>query len=69
MDERSSCRSTKLNKNCGDQPNHHTCSRTTTLLESEGVQEDDKTLTVPLYRDKPRAPPRAWLTSEPGAPN
>ncbi|MQL70194.1 hypothetical protein Taro_002544 [Colocasia esculenta] len=37
-------------------------SRTTTLLESEGVQEDDKTSTVPLHRDKPRAHTGAWLT-------
>ncbi|MQM05012.1 hypothetical protein Taro_037819, partial [Colocasia esculenta] len=44
-DKRSSCHSTKPNKNCGDQPNHHTYSRTTTLLESEGVQENNKTLT------------------------
>ncbi|MQL96924.1 hypothetical protein Taro_029605 [Colocasia esculenta] len=44
-------------------------NRTATLPESEGVQEDDKTLVVPLYRDKLRAHPRAWLTSEPGAPN
>ncbi|MQM11935.1 hypothetical protein Taro_044847 [Colocasia esculenta] len=30
-------------------------NRTTTLPGSEGVQEDDKTSTVPLYQDKPRA--------------
>ncbi|MQM00940.1 hypothetical protein Taro_033688 [Colocasia esculenta] len=29
----------------------------TTLLESESVQEDDKTLTVPLYRDKTPSTP------------
>ncbi|MQM21536.1 hypothetical protein Taro_054580 [Colocasia esculenta] len=37
-------------------------NRTTTLPESEGVQEDDKTSTVPLHRDKPRAHSRAWLS-------
>ncbi|MQL98093.1 hypothetical protein Taro_030796 [Colocasia esculenta] len=36
--------------------------RTTTLPESEGVQEDDKTSMVPLYWDKPQAHTRAWLT-------
>ncbi|MQM03616.1 hypothetical protein Taro_036402 [Colocasia esculenta] len=44
-------------------------SRTTTLPESEGVQEDDKTSTVPLYWNKPRAHSRDWLSSEPAAPN
>ncbi|MQL74488.1 hypothetical protein Taro_006856 [Colocasia esculenta] len=43
-------------------------SRTTTLPESEGVQEDDKTSTVPLYRGKPRANTRAWLTQNLGHP-
>ncbi|MQL77160.1 hypothetical protein Taro_009560 [Colocasia esculenta] len=41
---------------------------TTTLPESEGVQEDDKTSTVPPYRDKPRAHTRAWLTQNLGHP-
>ncbi|MQL72873.1 hypothetical protein Taro_005224 [Colocasia esculenta] len=43
-------------------------NQTTTLPESKGVQEDDKTPTVPLYRDKPRAHTRAWLTQNLGHP-
>ncbi|MQM22109.1 hypothetical protein Taro_055157 [Colocasia esculenta] len=43
-------------------------NRTTTLPESEGVQEDDKTSTVPLHRDKPRAHTGAWLTQNLGLP-
>ncbi|MQM15396.1 hypothetical protein Taro_048342 [Colocasia esculenta] len=42
--------------------------QTTTLPESEGVQEDDKTSTVPLHRDKPRAHIGAWLTQNLGLP-
>ncbi|MQL87545.1 hypothetical protein Taro_020080 [Colocasia esculenta] len=44
-------------------------NRTTTLPESEGVQEDDKTSTVPPYRDKPRAQHTCLVHTEPGAPN
>ncbi|MQM16179.1 hypothetical protein Taro_049130 [Colocasia esculenta] len=43
-------------------------NRTTTLPESEGVQEDGKTSTVPLHWDKPRAHTGAWLTQNLGPP-
>ncbi|MQL96113.1 hypothetical protein Taro_028786 [Colocasia esculenta] len=49
-DVRSNCRSTTQ------------VNRTTTLPESKSVQEDEKTPTVPLHRDKPRAHTGAWLT-------